>query len=75
MFRGSDPGLAGQDGSWQRIWFPDGPPIFNKDTGVDDALYDEKTEAAYKYAKQNGSFQGGMMPLLPPKREWCHWDF
>ncbi|PBP19186.1 CCCH zinc finger domain protein [Diplocarpon rosae] len=70
-----DPGYTGPDGKWERIWFPDGAPIFNKDTAVENTLYDEKIEAAYRYAKQTGTFQGGKMPLLPPKREWCSWDF
>ncbi|KAG4423367.1 hypothetical protein IFR04_003471 [Cadophora malorum] len=74
-YRDDEPGCTGSDGSWQRIWFPDGPPVFNKDTQVDDSMYDDKIEAAYLHAKQTGSFQNGMMPLLPPKREWCHWDF
>ncbi|CAL3971676.1 unnamed protein product [Diplocarpon coronariae] len=70
-----DPGYTGPDGKWERIWFPDGAPVFNKDTAVDDSLYDGNIESAYRYAKQTGAFQGGKMPLLPPKREWCSWDF
>ncbi|PVH76025.1 hypothetical protein DL98DRAFT_574676 [Cadophora sp. DSE1049] len=75
IYKDDEPGFTGPDGSWQRIWFPDGPPVFNKDTQVDESMYDDTIEAAYLHAKQTGSFQGGMMPLLPPKREWCHWDF
>ncbi|KAH7369955.1 hypothetical protein BKA65DRAFT_9311 [Rhexocercosporidium sp. MPI-PUGE-AT-0058] len=75
MYKDNEPGFTGPDGSWERIWFPDGPPIFNKDTQVDESMYDDKTEAAYLHAKQTGTFLNGMMPLLPPKREWCTWDF
>lgn len=75
IYRDDEPGFTGPDRSWQRIWFPDGPPVFNKDTQVDESMYDDEIEAAYLHAKQAGSFQGGMMPLVPPKREWCQWDF
>ncbi|CZT01741.1 hypothetical protein WAI453_006773 [Rhynchosporium graminicola] len=71
----NEPGFTNQDGIWERIWFPDGPPIFNKDTQVEESMYDEKVKNEYLFAKQTGSFEGGKMPLLPPKREWCHWDF
>jgi nucleoporin NUP42 len=30
---------------------------------------------AYEYARSNGGFEGGMIPLIPPKQEWCQWDF
>ncbi|KAH9213002.1 hypothetical protein DL95DRAFT_447336 [Leptodontidium sp. 2 PMI_412] len=75
VYKGNEPGFTGPDGIWETIWFPDGPPTFNKDTQMDDSMYDAKTEAAYLHAKQTGSFENGIMPLLPPKREWCHWDF
>ncbi|KAI9052565.1 hypothetical protein LZ554_003908 [Drepanopeziza brunnea f. sp. 'monogermtubi'] len=69
------PGFTDANGNWERIWFPDGPPVFNKDTAMHDSMYDEALEVAYKHAKATGAFEGGKMPLLPPKREWCNWDF
>ncbi|KAL2072350.1 hypothetical protein VTL71DRAFT_11693 [Oculimacula yallundae] len=75
VYKDNEPGFTGQDGNWERIWFPDGPPIFNKDTQMEESMYDEKIKAEYLHAKQTGSFQNGIMPLLPPRREWCHWDF
>jgi nucleoporin NUP42 len=62
---------------WERIWFPKGPPEVNLDTEViDKSVYeDEKLKEAYMSAIQTGSFPGGIMPLIPPKREWCNWDF
>ncbi|KAK0101541.1 hypothetical protein ONS95_006708 [Cadophora gregata] len=74
-YKGAEPGFTSRSGLWERIWFPEGPPMFNKDTEVDEKMYDDRTEAAYLHAKQTGSFPTGIMPMLPPKREWCHWDF
>lgn len=71
-------GVAGflhQDGRWERIWFPDGPPPFNKDAELGDESYDENTKAAYQYVLKSGTFKDSIMPLLPPKMEWCSWDF
>ena len=74
-YRGDEAGFQNRDGTWEKIWFPEGAPSFNKDTEMDDRLYDENTKAAYMHLNQTGQFQGGVMPLLPPKREWCSWDF
>jgi nucleoporin NUP42 len=63
------------DGLWERIWFPDGPPKWKKAPDLSDDAYDEKTVAQYKYWKETGTFKDGIMPELPPKREWCSWDF
>lgn len=69
------PGFRGPDGVWERIWFPQGPPVCNKDTAMPDSMYDQTIENAYKHARATGTFEGGKMPLLPPKREWCNWEF
>ena len=58
-----------------RIWFPAGPPAYDKDTELDDAAYSPETKAAYEQFVRNGSFAGGVMPVVPPKREWCLFDF
>jgi nucleoporin NUP42 len=64
-----------RDGSEEKIWFPDGPPPYYSATEVDDDKYDEKTKEAYLFARENEVFRDGVMPLMPPKREWCLWDF
>lgn len=69
------PGVQNMDQSWSKICFPEGPPPFYKDTEMDDSAYDESTKAVYMQMGQTGAFPGGVMPLLPPKREWCTWDF
>lgn len=38
-------------------------------------MYDEATKENYRYLKERGTFKDGIMPELPPKREWCTWKF
>ncbi|KAG9230429.1 hypothetical protein BJ875DRAFT_537145 [Amylocarpus encephaloides] len=75
VYRGEVPGIQNRDGSWAKIWFPKGAPNSSKDSEMDPALYDEKTETAYLHARQTGMFDNGVIPLLPPKVEWCSWEF
>lgn len=63
------------DGSWKKIWFPDGPPVLKKAVELPDTAYDEATKANYQYLKEHGTFKNGRIPELPPKREWCNWNF
>ncbi|KAI9820846.1 MAG: hypothetical protein M1832_003479 [Thelocarpon impressellum] len=63
------------DGKWEKIWFPDGPPAYNACTEAAPELYDDKTRDAYLFAQEHGVFKDGWMPELPPLREWCRWDF
>lgn len=70
----------------QRVWFPDGPPA--SATAPPDAFEaDPKTysggaaaalETVYCVVRETGSFPtdqaGGLMPEVPPKREWIGWD-
>jgi nucleoporin NUP42 len=75
VYKNGLPGFVREDKTWERIWFPEGPPQLNKDTEMEDSAYDEETKAAYMYVRQHGKFKDGVMPLLPPKREWVLWDF
>ena len=70
-----EPCYQGNNGIWQRIWFPDGPPVFVKTTDLPDEAYDEATKENYKHLRQTGSFKDGIMPALPPKKDWCNWNF
>lgn len=63
------------DGILKKIWFPDGPPVFKKAVELPDDAYDEMTKENYKYLKDHGTFKDGLMPELPPRREWCNWNF
>ncbi|KAI9743244.1 MAG: hypothetical protein M1818_003090 [Claussenomyces sp. TS43310] len=75
MYKDGEPGMRNRDGSWEKIWFPDGPPPHDKYTEAEDELYDDAIKSAYMHVRQTGSFPDGIMPLVPPRREWCLWDF
>lgn len=75
VYQNNVAGVKNANGSWSKIWFPEGAPPFYKDTELEDDAYDEDTKAVYRQLGQVGSFPDGVMPILPPKREWCAWDF
>lgn len=60
---------------WERIWFPDGAPVFTKIKEPPLEAYDEATKENYMYLMKHGRFKDGKMPHLPPRREWTNWDF
>ena len=62
------------DGISQRIWFPNGAPAFPNSGYVPDDAYDDDIRERYESLMRTGTFKDGLMPLLPPKREWCNWD-
>jgi nucleoporin NUP42 len=71
------PVIMNRDGSPIKIWFPLGPGKHTPDTEVEDpAVYnDAKVQAAWAPFLGTGKFTDGVMPLVPPKRDWCLWDF
>ncbi|KAI0115404.1 hypothetical protein F4814DRAFT_320840 [Daldinia grandis] len=68
------PGVRNADGSWRKIFFPTGPPGYNKDTEPDPAMYTASVKAAYATMMATGRFEGDM-PEVPPLREDCIWNF
>jgi nucleoporin NUP42 len=74
VYRADDPGFE-NGGRWQRIWCPKGVPSRAANTELDATLYDGSVEAEYLHLHQNGAFQGGVIPMIPPKLEWCRFDF
>lgn len=60
-----------------RIFFPDGPPPpeNSKDAVGKPEDYTPEIEEAYRYAKEHGTFKNGIIPAVPPKMEWCSFDF
>ncbi|KAL8797517.1 MAG: hypothetical protein Q9195_000333 [Heterodermia aff. obscurata] len=71
----SVPYVRSQDGELEKIHFPNGPPSLNKSPELPDELYDEATKENYRFMMAHSTFKDGLMPNLPPKREWCKWDF
>ncbi|RDA92730.1 hypothetical protein CP533_1429 [Ophiocordyceps camponoti-saundersi (nom. inval.)] len=75
MYKEGVPGTRGFDGTWTRIWYPDGPPAYAKDTDLPPEQYDEKSKAQWESFAETGTFADGIMPELPPPRECTLWDF
>ncbi|EON98481.1 putative ccch zinc finger domain-containing protein [Phaeoacremonium minimum UCRPA7] len=71
------PGVQNFDGSFTRIWFPDGPPTYYKDTEPLSANmhYTVREQGAWKKFMETGRLELGNMPEMPPLREHCTWDF
>lgn len=72
-------GIHNFDNTFTKIWFPDGPPPYYKDTEPD-RQYTDAEKAAWQNFVSTGRFQlaaagGGGMPEAPPMREFCTWDF
>lgn len=61
--------------SWERIWFADGAPVFLKTEEPPLETYDEGTKEVYRLLRETGTLKDGVLPELPPRREWCSWDF
>jgi nucleoporin NUP42 len=74
-YQNGKPGIREFNGVWQRIWFPDGPPMYYKDTEFPPEKYDGKSKSQWAAFAQTGNFADGLMPELPPPREVTSWDF
>lgn len=63
--------------TWMRIHFPDGPPddATLRDVEAAPEEYTPEIEAQYKFFMENGYFKDGIIPSVPPKKEWNSWDF
>jgi nucleoporin NUP42 len=70
-----EPCIRRQDGKWERIWFPDGPPERTMPQDIPLNYYDEHLEKEYKYLAEHGKFKDDVIPQFPPKWEWTSWDF
>lgn len=75
VYDGDEAKYSGRDGTWQKIWFPQGAPAPYKDTEMEDSRYNDTLKASYMNLQTSRSFEGGIMPLVPPRREWCTFDF
>ena len=67
------------NGTFQRIWFPDGPPNYLAETEGLPSDYEgpdgQRALEQWKFFMEKGTFEGGVMPEVAPKREFCAWDF
>jgi nucleoporin NUP42 len=70
---------------WERIWFPDGgagPDVvaLNNAEKLEEVQgkgedYTDAIREEFKFLFEEGRFRNGKMPLVPPMREWCIYDF
>jgi nucleoporin NUP42 len=70
---------------WERIWFPqDGqtPDVAylgregkSADLMADQERYTDEVTQEFAFLFEMGKFKDGKMPSVPPKREWCLYDF
>lgn len=74
-YKDGTPGVRAFDGTWTRIWFPDGPPSYYKETELPLLEYDDKSKSQWEAFARTGTFADGLMPALPPLREYTQWDF
>ncbi|CAN8105374.1 unnamed protein product [Discula destructiva] len=77
--KANTPCVANADGTFSKIWFPDGPPPFYKDTEPTREYAQNETNVWGQFA-QTGKLQlaangGGGMPLAAPMRDNTRWDF
>ncbi|KAL2166093.1 hypothetical protein VTG60DRAFT_3301 [Thermothelomyces hinnuleus] len=64
------------DGTMVRIWMPNGAPPYTTQTEAEPEKYQDPTVMQqWKAFVETGRFAGGVMPEVPPKREFCMWDF
>lgn len=68
----NNPCFQAPDGSWERIWFPEGAPAAQP-WDLYAQGYPQDMTIAYEFLRQNGSFQGGIMPEMPPRHELIDW--
>ncbi|KAK0666638.1 hypothetical protein QBC41DRAFT_325463 [Cercophora samala] len=70
------PVLRGFDGSIHKIWNPNGAPRYTTETEAEPEKYnDPVVQRQWVHFVETGRFEGGIMPEVPPKREFCVWDF
>lgn len=76
VYKDGIPGTREYDGNWKRIYFPEGPPPYSKDTELPPDQYDEKSKAQWAaFKKYPRKFEGDIMPALPPPRVCTLWNF
>jgi nucleoporin NUP42 len=70
---------------WERIWFPQNSKTSEVvylgrgdkigDLVADHERYTDEITQGFAYLFEMGKFKDGQMPAVPPKREWCLYDF
>ncbi|KAL2016407.1 hypothetical protein VTK56DRAFT_3792 [Thermocarpiscus australiensis] len=70
------PVIRNFDGTLTKIWMPNGAPSYTSETEAEPAKYEDPgVLQRWKAFMDSGRFADGIMPEVPPKREFCTWDF
>jgi nucleoporin NUP42 len=70
------PFMRNFDGSLVKIWMPGGAPDYTTESEAEPAKYeDPRVMQQWNAFVETGRFADGIMPEVPPKREFCTWDF
>ncbi|KAK0649668.1 hypothetical protein B0T16DRAFT_327054 [Cercophora newfieldiana] len=71
------PSVRHPNGVLSKIWSPNGAPSYQPDTeAADRSVYDDPAvQQQWKHFVDTGRFENGVMPEVPPKREYCLWNF
>ncbi|KAI9901975.1 hypothetical protein N3K66_003792 [Trichothecium roseum] len=75
VYKDNLPGIQNPSSPWRRIWFPDGPPAYNKSTEVPLEKLNGRIKVQWQAFAQKGAFEDGVMPEMPPPRDCVTWDF
>ncbi|KAL1899305.1 hypothetical protein Cpir12675_001498 [Ceratocystis pirilliformis] len=62
-------------GVWRKILFPNGPPINYPATEISLDKMEATVKQQWEHFATSGSFAGGKIPMQPPPRVACTWDF
>ena len=69
-----EPHVRRPDGSFERIWFPNGAPGPDLNVANGIGATSGQDAEAWAYLRQHGVFQNGVMPQNPPGRSDLRWD-
>nr|POE98321.1 nucleoporin amo1 [Quercus suber] len=65
-------------GRTERIWIEKGPPPSHPDFEGPAEAYQGETghvlKGMYDFLRETNTFKDGLIPEIPPKREWIRWD-
>lgn len=69
-----NPHYQTDDGEFERIWFPNGPPTQSQSNSMSDVDYPTSVVEAYAALKNSGGYLDGVVPEVAPSLEMIRWD-
>lgn len=69
-----EPCFRRPNGALERIWFPDGPPEKFQQDDLGNISYNGNEAEAYRFLRDQGAFEGGVMPETAPGPHDIRWD-